>query len=153
MAKNTKTYLLLGAVLFIWGAVGYRIYKGISPSELSLNAETEQVNFKPKEFEQKDTFSILANYRDPFLGTMAKKNPPVVRSKKQAPPVPEIMITYTGSVLGKNSSNSVFFVNIEGVQQLLKLKQTVNGVTLVSGTEKEIKVRHKGKLRTISLQQ
>lgn len=153
MTKNTKTYLLLGAVLFIWGAVGYRIYKGISPSETALNTETAQVNFKPKEPVQRDTFSIVADYRDPFLGTMAKKKKVVVKPKNQAPPVPEVSITYTGSVLGNNSNNSIFFVNIAGVQQLLKLKQTVNGVTLVSGTEKEIRVRHQGKLRTISLQQ
>lgn len=152
MTKNTKTYLLLGAVLFIWGAVGYRIYKGISPSETALNAETAQVNFKPKEPVEKDTFSIVADYRDPFLGIILKKKKIAVKRKKQAPPIPEIPITYTGSVLGKNSSNSIFFVNIAGVQQLLKPKQTVNGVTLVSGTEKEIKIRCQGKLRTIALQ-
>ncbi|WP_350292615.1 hypothetical protein [uncultured Croceitalea sp.] len=152
MTKNTKTYLLLGVVLLIWGAVGYRIYSGLSP-DLPAEQEIKTTSFKPKAMVKKDTFSILADYRDPFFGTYSKKKRKVKSTTPKKVVAPEIGISYTGSVIDNNQKNSIFFVTIEGKQVLMKPKQTLNEVTLLSGTKQTIRVRHQGKLRTIKLQQ
>lgn len=152
MAKNTKTYILLGVVALIWGTIGYKVISGLSPADLPAIATSDSVDFKPKKSTPKDTFSITANYRDPFLGTVPKKK----KLKKATAPrkvVPEIKLQYTGSIIGDDSQSSIFFVTIEGVQVLLKPKQTVQEVTLVSGSEQQIRIRHKGKMRTIPLKQ
>ncbi|WP_350290173.1 hypothetical protein [uncultured Croceitalea sp.] len=152
MAKNTKTYLLLGVVLLIWGAVGYRIYSGLSP-DVPAEQEVKATSFKPKAMVKKDTFSILADYRDPFFGTYSKKKKKVKSTTLKKVVAPQIAISYTGSVIDNNQKNSIFFVTIEGQQVLMKARQTIQDVTLVSGTKMAIRVRHKGKLRTIKLQQ
>ena len=153
MAKNTKTYLLLGVVLLIWGIIGYKIVKAISPDEPELFA-VENVNFKPlRSTTKKDTFSILANYRDPFLGTLPKqkvKKRKIVAKKSEEP---EINIKYTGSILDSNTKNSIFFVTIDGTQFLMKQGEIKSKVTLLKGTENAIKIRSNKRTRNIQLQQ
>ena len=145
--------MLLAVVLIIWGIVGYKIYNALSDEVPDVKSEVS-VTFNPKtSFAQKDTFSIKADYRDPFLGSLPKakstKRKVVVKKKVE----PEIAINYTGSILDKDSKNSIFFVTIAGTQHLMKPGQSKSEVTLVSGTEKTIKIRINRKTRNIPLRQ
>jgi len=154
MGKNSKTYVLLTVVLAIWGIIGYKVYKGYTgpSSDTAVDQVMEVGSFRPNIVIKNDTFTLAANYRDPFLGTLPKKKKAKPAKVKPKDPIPEIRITYTGSVINNDQNNSIFFVSIEDSEILIRPKQTVNGVTLISGTEKQIRIRHNGKLRTIPLQ-
>ncbi len=63
--KNVK-YLLAFAVCAIWGLLGYRVYQKFKPkNDFFLPPPTTAFIAEG----QKDSFTLLVNYRDPFLGS------------------------------------------------------------------------------------
>ena len=71
--KNKKNiYILLPAVILIWGLLGYRIFSGLKPSNTAEEKLTVRA-FKPQELKESEPFTISTDYRDPFLGTYKKK--------------------------------------------------------------------------------
>ncbi|MFS4493181.1 hypothetical protein [Maribacter sp. 2308TA10-17] len=152
MKKNTKTYILLGAVVLIWGVIGYRIFSSIT-SEPERNTETGAIDFKPQPVQEKEKFSIVADYRDPFLGTLPKKaKKKVKRSALKTPLPPEIAVTYTGFVSDKDTKENIYFVTINGRQHIMSVGNEIEKVKLVRGNATSIKIRANKKTRTITLQ-
>ncbi|MHA7832357.1 MAG: hypothetical protein ACX93O_14780 [Flagellimonas sp.] len=152
MSKNIKTYLLLGVVLLVWGIIGFKVIKAIS-KEPELPAVRQPISILPKNIKKRDTFELVANYRDPFLGTLpAKKKKPkkkVIRKEK----VEKKNIVYAGLVSRSESGKSMFFVSIDGQQHIMSKKQKIDDVSLVSGNEKSIRVRYNGIMETIARSQ
>ncbi|MEL6636635.1 MAG: hypothetical protein AAFR05_07780 [Bacteroidota bacterium] len=62
--KNVK-YLLALAVCAIWGLLGYRIYQKLQPKS-DFFLPPAPITFVAEG--QQDSFTLLVNYRDPFLG-------------------------------------------------------------------------------------
>lgn len=142
--------MLLGGVLLIWGIIGFKIYSALAPEAETL-ALMEDVTFSPKKTIQRDTFTIKADYRDPFLGTFVSSKKNVVKTpKKKTINFPQI--GYTGLITDQETKKHIFFVTIAGKQHLMQKGQQQNEVTLVSGSSKRIRVRYKGVLKTIPLQ-
>jgi len=48
LKNKTKTYLLLAAVLGIWGTIGYRIISGASPTISEVKQDNFDMVFNPK---------------------------------------------------------------------------------------------------------
>jgi len=135
----------------IWGIIGVKIFSALSPNEPD-NSPIENVTFNKISTVQRDTFRIVADYRDPFLGTLPKKKSlkkPLIKKKA----VEKRNVSYTGSIIDKNGKNSVFFVSIDGEQVLMKTGQTHKGITLLRATEKNIRIRYSGIIETIPVQQ
>lgn len=152
MKKNTKTYLLLAVVALIWGTIGYRIISGMNNDPEPEQTMTD-VRFKPLPSKEKENFTILADYRDPFLGTLPKKQvKKVLRSNKpKAPTVPEVTIEYTGFVADKERNQNIFFVTINGRQHIMSVKDEIEKVQLLGGNATSIRIRHNNKTKTIPL--
>lgn len=156
MKKNQKTYLLLGLVLAIWGILGFRIVKSISPSEPETTVSVASIEFKPTSLKERDTFSILANYRDPFLGTFQKpktKNPINRSTKNKKQSLPEKNIIYSGLVNDNATGQKIFFLNVDGQQLMLSKNQQAEGVKLISGNAEKVKLRYNGLTKTIGREQ
>ena len=153
MKKNTKTYALLVVVLCVWGVIGYKVVSTINPSKEKKNQDISQVTFSPKISKEKDTFSLMLDYRDPFLGTMQKTSKPKTKAKKKTPvaTIPERVIKYTGFIANKTARPEVFFITIDGQQQMMSIKDVYQKIELVHGTKKVIKVRESGRIKTIEL--
>ncbi len=152
MKNKTKTYILLVAVLGIWGIIGYKILSAFGPEKEVLNDTFQVTAFKPKTSEEIDTFSVKTVSRDPFLGTLTKKKKPIVKQKKVIPK-PEfkwVPIIYHGAISNKSSKSQIFVVSINGKQHLMKIGQEVDGVKLKSAITKNIVVTYKGKRKTIN---
>lgn len=154
MKNKAKTYLLLVAVLGIWGTIAYKIVNGISPDEPQVSEKTFEVAFNPKPQKAIDTFSISVIERDPFLGTLSvsKKTVKPNRITESAKPdeaIPDI--TYGGLIQKQGSKSKVFVVNINNQQHLLKQGQSVNDVKLINGNKMSITIRFNGKNHTIKL--
>lgn len=155
MKNNTKTYLLIVTVLGIWGTIGYQIISGLSLNEPEVVQNNLDIAFSPKTNAVVDTFSIQTVNRAPFLGTLTRKASGIkTRStrKQNAKDTTWLPIVYNGLVKRQNSTQSVFVVNINGSQHLIKKGQTVNDVTLIRGSEKEVLVRYKNKRKIIFIQ-
>ncbi|RDY60783.1 hypothetical protein [Flagellimonas nanhaiensis] len=152
MSKNVKTYVLLGLVLAIWGIIGYRLLGVFSPESDGLSVVAID-DYQPKKTIKKDTFSLIADYRDPFLGTRSKSTRKKQSTTKvKAPTTPFPNIVFTGLVSGGQTKDNIFFVTIAGNQKLMKKGSTNDGVTLLGGSSKSIRVRHKGIVKTIPIQ-
>lgn len=153
MKKNRKTYTLLVLVLSIWGILGFRILRTVGPGTDPIGPIHDSAIFKIPIGKEKDTFSLLADYRDPFLGTLpldlsAKR--PVTKLLPKKVPVP-VDIRYTGFVKENRSGSNIFFVHIDGEQRMLSRNESYKEVKLLSGNGDRITVRANGRNMTIAL--
>lgn len=157
MKKQNKTYILLAVVLGIWGLIGFKFFAATNPSSPEIAEISSDQIFVPKQIKARETFAIVANYRDPFLGTVqapkkkVKKRPKVAVKKKKI--VPTKSIQYSGFITDSNSKQKIFFVSVDGQQQMMSINDTFQEVKLVRGTKTSIRVRHNGSVQTIALNQ
>ena len=144
----------MALVAGIWGVIGFKIIRAANPSPKPMAQTPVQKSFVPQQAKQRDTFSIAANYRDPFLGTLQRPRKTKQTSpKKVRKKVPEKNISYTGFIAGNNSAENVFFVTVDGQQRMMELNDTFNGVKLLRGSKSEIRVLCLGRTKNIGLQQ
>ncbi|WP_321827247.1 hypothetical protein [Maribacter dokdonensis] len=155
MKKQHKTYLLLAVVLLVWGMIGYKFVNAVNPSvEIDSTVDVAE-KFAPKELKEREYFTIVADYRDPFLGTV--KTPVSNRKKNASKKVKEVLpkknISYTGFITDNASKQKIFFVIIDGQQQMMSVKDIFKEVRLVQGTKSYIKVSYNGIIEKINLAQ
>lgn len=153
MKGKTKTYLLLGAVLIIWGILGFKVVATLSPKPPIETAPDLKVAFRPNYAHNLDTFSIRPPDRDPFLGTLTRPKQITTSAlprKNQAVDTVYVPVTYHGTVSQQHGQIRVFVVSIEGQQYLLKKGQETLGVTLIRGDDTHIVVGYKGITKPIS---
>lgn len=142
----------MGLVLLIWGIIGFKVVGALSPNPLP-NRVSEPKGKLPNVEKKKDTFSLLANYRDPFLGTLSSPKKTTVKKPKAKPQVPKKNIVYSGLVSKSGSGSTLYFVTIDGQQVLMSRNEVVNDVRLVWGDGENIKVRYNGITETINRSQ
>lgn len=155
MKKNQKTYLLLTVVLAIWGILGFKVIRTVKPDSDQNVQNVVSEKFKPMEFQERDTFSIVAHYRDPFLGTLPKSLKPKIpkRTSQKKDTLPKREILYTGFIAESSSGHEIFFLTIDGHQQLMATNEVFRKVKLLSGDPEKVKVHFDGKTKTIPLTQ
>ena len=132
-------YILLPVVIIVWGIIANRLVKYIkqdtpvSPAEIS-----EEIRFKPENFKQ-DTFSIVANYRDPFLGAFAVEHPPVSSlPKAPSPPKPVVVknikwpvIAFKGLIKNHESQKIYGMMTIDGKLRSVLVKDEILGIKVL----------------------
>ena len=155
--KNKKNlYILLPAVIVVWGLLIYKIIGGLNPSEKQAKATESIGQFKPKRPEQTTSFSINADYRDPFLGTFENKKRIVMKSKNapivQKVSVPFPSIVYKGIVSPIGKKEKVFLITVNGQQQMFKRSTVFNEVKLLNGNAREITVLFQKQKQTFQLE-
>src|SRR5688572_4426537 len=138
MSKSKKTtYLLLIVVADIWGSVFYKLFSGLAGEDVVLQNTIPFSALPPGS--GPDTFQLLANYRDPFLGksSPAIKTGPVKPIKKpevktQSPsPVPWPSIVYSGMVKNDKSNKLLALLQVNGSSQALKQGDKIENVEVV----------------------
>ena len=150
MNKNTKTTVLLIVVIIVWGTIGYQIYLNYHPSQGESLAATS-MSFTPKQHIVKNSYSITANYRDPFTGKKYKK--PVVKKptiRKQLPK-PEIIfprILFMGMIEG---AKKTYIISINNTQEIFQLNDTFLNITLVAANKKSITIRYQNSTKNYTL--
>lgn len=154
MKNKTRTYLLLAAVLAIWGIIGFKIVTTLNPEAPEAKKQDEMVVFTPKSHTVKDTFSIHPTQRDPFLGTLYVKKQesttPRITTPKEA--FVWIPILYHGTVSKQDSKEKLYILSINGQQHIMKIGQEIQEVKLIKATNTEILVSYKGQRKMVSKQ-
>ena len=140
--KNKKNiYILVPAVLLIWGFIGYKIYATLNSTDVVAITENDLVDFKPEEIKEVEKFTISANYRDPFLGKLFTKNTTKPVIKKPKPIVEFPKISYNGMVSPKEPDRpTLFLITIRKTQQFLSIGKQIDGIKLLKGNSKEVTI-------------
>lgn len=140
--KNKKTlYFLLSAAILIWGLVFYRIFSAVI-SENSTNLPLENISVDIEKTTL-DTFSIYADYNDPFLkknwsfidevklesNKSQKKNKETIEKQQQIINWPKI--SYGGLVKNQKSNKQVVLLTIDGNSHLMNAGETISGISLI----------------------
>jgi hypothetical protein len=123
--KNKKAvYFVLALILGIWAVILYRVFNFASSSNDNVDVQS---SFVPPVLNSNaaDTFSIFANYRDPFLG---KTETPGENKKVKIVPIPKKVveplkwpaITYGGMIKSRKSNAQLCMVVINGQSNFMK---------------------------------
>lgn len=151
MKNKNRTYLLLVAVVAVWGTIGYKLYSNMNTA-VEKTTVIANTDFKRIHAEKGEQRTIQPDYRDPFLGKIYKKKvkkAPVKKVVKKAPVVfPPVQ--YIGIISGNINS---FIIQINGRQEIFKKGQTFQGITLKKGNEKNIVIQFKGASKTMQRMQ
>lgn len=155
--KNKKlTYLLICAVAAVWGIILYRVFfnETVDDYELtSLGIQTEKDPYD-QYVAKKDTFRLVLNYRDPFLGTLqndivekAVSGAPVQVSIPIAPPPPMdwSFIKYSGYVVNPKTKTLVSIISVNGIERMIAEGETFGGVKLLKNKKDSILINWQGK--------
>ncbi|CAL2092007.1 conserved protein of unknown function [Tenacibaculum sp. 190524A02b] len=153
MTKQQKTYLLMIAVIAVWGIIGYQIYSHLNPEEEELPETVFQKTSSIKKM-NKELYTVQKHNRDPFLGKLAnqpKKKRKATTKKKNTTPVIFPNIIYNGIVESGNTKS--YIVTINSNQEFMKPNSVRNDIKLLSGTPEEITIIYKGEKKIIPLKQ
>lgn len=154
MKSKKNIYILLPTVLLVWGLIGYRVFAGLDPDKDMVDSMPMTKEFKPLKLVANNNYTIEANYRDPFLGTLEnrvfnKTIPKKVYKQKEEIVFPEIL--YKGIFSPGDYSKSVFLILIDGEQEMFKLREIHQEVKLISGDKEKIIVKYKKEKKTYYL--
>lgn len=160
MKKKKTIYLLLPIILLVWGFVFFQLFSYFF-AEPSYATKEKEFTVSIDEI-KKDTFSIVANYRDPFLDkkTSLKTHPPIAQrtatkaSKHKAiqpvPPKQWPVIKYKGMIKNNNNAERrVGIVTIGNQEFLVKEGSILNEISFITINKDYIKVSLQKEQKTI----
>jgi hypothetical protein len=162
--KNKKmTYILLAGVVVVWGLIFLRIYSSLFSDSKEISSSKPVIRGKQDYF-KKDTFVLVAKYRDPFLGGIhnpsnsiglkaavnkIKSKPVVLKPKEPEIQIDWTVINYVGLIKNTGSNKHVSLMNIKGKEYLMEEGVVEDGVKLVKNCKDSVKVVFCGKEKFI----
>lgn len=135
----------------VWGTIAYKLFVGMNPPDIETQTITG-VDFKRIQTTKGERITIQPDYRDPFLGKIYRKKAPV-KTKKRVPKKPPVVfppVQFIGIVAGNDVS---YIIQINGKQEIFKIGETYQGITLKKGSERTIQIRYKGASKKVPLLQ
>jgi len=151
--KKSKTYLLIIAVLSVWGTIAYKFLATYQPGIPVLDKQPMVMAFKPLT-KSTDTFTVKALQRDPFLSAIQRK--PATNnlkhvSKKTKDTLQVPTMSYLGILKKQQSKDHIFALNINGEQFLVKRGQTINKVRILQADSQKMVVRFHNQTITLPI--
>jgi type II secretory pathway component PulC len=140
MKSNKSLYILLPVVFIVWGIIIYRLVKYVGQGNAALPTPAFiEANFEPEKL-QEDTFTISANYRDPFLGEI-KKVEAITGAPKPMKPAPKPVakpeipwptIIFKGLIKNKDAKKTYALLTINGKTKSFSDKEEWQGIKIQS---------------------
>lgn len=150
--KNKKLlYLLVPLTLLLWGSIILKIFNSLSGNGEAKSLNQNESLIKNEEIVFTDTFSLVLNYSDPFLGNGISKvansgnttAPPAKNIKEKqiivATTWPEI--NYKGLIRNQKSSKQLALVEINGQGNTMRAGESFNNVELTKVFKDSIEVK------------
>ena len=160
MKSKRTTYLLMAVVAGIWGLIGWKVWKGLQGDD-DFSLPAERVVQSKKKNQLSDSFELIANYRDPFLGKTSVSAPAVSTPAVRTTPTEKTTITkpepatntwpeirYGGFVKKSGQENGAGFLIINGSSEIVTRGQTIQNITIVQLWRDSVQVM-RGKERRI----
>ncbi len=133
----------------VWGTIGYKVVSALNPELPDMEQHNFATNMDYKVATKIDTFAIKMVNRDPFLGTLMKKEAKKYIIKKKT--IQWKPISYQGTIKQSQTKQQIFIVTINGNQYLLKKGQIKDSITLAFGNAKSVTMRYKNQLKSFTL--
>lgn len=139
MKSNKGIYILLPLVFVVWGVIAYRMVKYLKQDSVVVPQSTfTGIEFTTENFKE-DTFYIVADYRDPFLGEVKKEikkvtkplpKPVIKPAAKAEAPWPSV--TFHGLIKNRDSKKAYALLSINGKRKSLIEKEEWQGLIVVA---------------------
>jgi hypothetical protein len=158
MKNNTTKYLLILFVVVVWGIIFYKVINFVkssdSPRENNLVSANEDSSSK-----NVDTFTIIANYADPFLKrSVLVKSTTKMEVKTDKPQVNNASkkavllknwpnISYAGLVSSFMGNKSTALISINGESCIMKKGDISKDIELVIITKDSVKLKFQNEYR------
>jgi hypothetical protein len=168
MDKKKLNYLLIPAVLLLWGVIGYKLLKGIKRE--NINSISSRIDI-PKSVIQddNDNYVLINNYHDPFLDNWYVKGKKQV--EKPINTIPSSILTpkrnnnfipkntyptnityqktdilkYHGIISNTLNGEKIYFFTLNGEQVILHSSKEQLGIRVIKSIKDSVFVRMKGK--------
>lgn len=164
MKSKATTYILLAAVLGVWGFILMKIFSSLSDNtDMPLTAKKtfheQAVNLSY--YSSKKTGTLLLDYGDPMLRSLTSNTTvdlvepvmqPVVQHYNPPAPVemePQIEVQFLGYIENLEDKRPTAIVNIQGKQYMMNKGEQQSGVHLVSITKEFLKIKIGDKTKTV----
>jgi len=167
MKSKKVTYALILSVAAVWGIIFYRVFQSAADDdEYTLPAALPTVNYDAlDDFTDKDTFSLVLNYPDPFLKGNTFKNDvpspvsvnqadsrPFIPAKPSPPVINWSSIQYSGYVTSPTGRQIVSILFINNKEYMLLDGQEAEGLKILKNVKDSVRVSYKGKTRFLKIQ-
>lgn len=155
--KNKKNlYILVPAVLFIWGFIIYRVVDFTSDGEADFTPQTYTTPLR--ENQENEQYQLKSNYPDPFLKQLAstreidfEEGDPEIQLQPQEVIVPEqpLNIQYRGFINESGTDARIALLVIEGKEVFLKGGAEHQTFTIGQITQDSLSVRVDGEVKWV----
>lgn len=168
--KNKKLlYILIPCTLVLWGIIVYKIVRVTSGNNDFESSVSVTIDKESDTKFGKDTFSIKANYRDPFFGNKFSTNrvyqesnsntqqtiPAHINKPQQNIPKNDIAtsnfpnVVYNGIIQNKQTNKSLAIVQINGQSNIMKVGDVFNEVEILKISKDSIEVKFQKEKRFV----
>ncbi len=137
MKQKKLIYVLLPLMILIWGLVIYRIFGFIDGNDSPDIQPVHLPDTGDETVKLPDSFTIKADYRDPFLKNVnytpppKKTKTPVKVKKPKKPAVNWSFVQYKGRITNQNSGKTIAVLEINKKRYLVAKGDSAAGVTLL----------------------
>jgi hypothetical protein len=167
MNQKVLRYALLTGVFVVWGVIFYKVLAALGREEnfpKTLVSAPDSTEYTHK----KDTFSLLANYADPFLPIgslelsdsmdtdLLKSNSAITQVQPSITPQPVVplvvisFVQYLGMIANIERKTKTAMISIRGKETVAKENDIIEDVEIKSIAATKIAVVYKGKKFNIS---
>jgi|SRR5687767_15788997 len=164
MNQKSLRYFLLGGVILIWGAIIYRVIKGLSPEDyvLPVKQRITLINYNAP----KDSFILFANYPDPFIphsdiieidkAENDQNQTPQKTTQIKPDPIPTTpgldinAIMYHGMIANPETKKKIAVITINGKEYLAKDKSRIENIRIQKIEKDQIEIISNGITYTLA---
>lgn len=151
MPKNRKTLVfLIPVVALIWGMVIYKIVNTLSEEETVIpfvRTKLDDHTFKV----EKDTFSLIALDRDPFLGIKYSRKKNVKQKVVSKKEIDWPTIEYLGMVSDSDTKSGIYLLSVRGRSHFLQKGDEVDSIKLVKVSQNKVWLKYKNRTRVFKI--
>ncbi len=157
MQNKKALYLLIPAVIIIWGIIAYKIIIGLNSDDNIMPADfsTKQTN-KVRQ-ETSNNYTLIASYRDPFLGIVQKttsviNHDTIKRNIIKPIQKTEILfpnIVFFGCIKNKMSNKEFAIIKVDGKERTMGIGESEQGIEIKKIYKDSIVISFNNVLKTI----
>lgn len=157
--KNVK-YFLIVAVIAVWATIIYRVTGGLGPGTSSPPPPVPSSRNHLKM--ASDTFTLYADYPDPFLPEADTASGDTIVARKPTPPLsagnaspasaeefPGRIIQLTGIIGNPQKKSRVAIIILRGKEYLVREKEKIENIYIKRIEKDRIRILYKGEPFTI----